>query len=325
MRKITCKSLNELAKVTLAISEENQKMYVGGTSRTTGYTGTTGTTGITGGTGYYGGDNTDYDGGNYGGGDTGGSSSSTGYYGTTGTTGSTGYNYGGTGSYTGTAYGDSGYPPYSGEGSTSNPYIPNNGAPSNGVIESGSVYTSDNPCPYEVYSIQMASGTWGGGYVQGVGYVGSKGLGNGTDDVMIDGSRRFTSTFSFEHRDWTPVENVGIKSHFAVKGGVCIENGNITVSAVGTCLIDGAKFFGQIELLVNDNIVESQILQASSGAILIQSGYQDIGSASFNKAKYGYANVKVRLTVSYNNSNYDGTGYWASNPIREIVYSSNNQ
>lgn len=44
MRKITCKSLNELAKVTLAISEENQKMYVGGTSRTTGYIGTTGTT-----------------------------------------------------------------------------------------------------------------------------------------------------------------------------------------------------------------------------------------------------------------------------------------
>lgn len=146
MRKVTRKSLDELAKVMPVISEENQKMYVGGTSGstgTTGYTGTTGTTGITGGTGYYGGDNTDYDGGNYGGGDTGGSSSSTGYYGTTGTTGSTGYNYGGIGSYTGTAYGDS-----------------------------GSAYTSDNPCSYEEFDRRFASGTWTGGFVAGMGYVG---------------------------------------------------------------------------------------------------------------------------------------------------------
>lgn len=183
MRKVTRKSLDELAKVMPVISEENQKMYVGGTSGytgTTGYTDTIGTTGITGGTGYYGGDNTDYGGGTYGGGDTGGSSSSTGYYGTTGTTGSTGYNYGGTGSYTDNAYVDSGYsnhsgagyPPYAGEGLTSNPYIPNNGAPSNGVIDSGTAYTSDNPCPYDEFDRRFASGTWTGGYVVGMGYVG---------------------------------------------------------------------------------------------------------------------------------------------------------
>ncbi|SCG93604.1 hypothetical protein [uncultured Bacteroides sp.] len=172
MRKVTRKSLDELAKVMPVISEENQRMHIGGTSGATGYIGATGTTGVTGWTGYYDGDCTGYAGGNYGGGDIGGSGSSTGYYGTTGTTGSTGYNYGGTGNYTGTAYGDSGsgYPPYAGEGSTFNPYIPNNGVPSNGVMDSGSAYTSDNPCPYKIYSIQIASGSWGGGYVEGIGY-----------------------------------------------------------------------------------------------------------------------------------------------------------
>lgn len=209
MRQVTRKSLDELARVMPVISEENQKMYVGGTSGatgTTGYTGTTGTTGVTGWTGYYDGDYTGYAGGNYGGGDTGGSTSSTGYYGTTGatgstgyygsnsTTGTTGYNYGGTGSYTGTAYGDSGclnnsgaesYSPYSGGGTTFNPYIPNNGSPSNGVIESGSAYTSDNPCPYKVYCIHTASGTWSGGYVQGVGYVASNQKGTANNPYSL--------------------------------------------------------------------------------------------------------------------------------------------
>lgn len=180
MRKVTRKSLDELARVMPVISEESQRMYVGGTSGstgTTGYTGTTGTTGITGGTGYYGGDNTDYDGANYRGGDTGGSSSSTGYY---GTTGSTGYNYGGTGSYTGTGYGDSGflnhsgagYPPNAGEGSTYNPYIPNNGNSYAGAMDSGTAYTADNPCSYDEFDRRFASGTWMGGYVVGMGYVG---------------------------------------------------------------------------------------------------------------------------------------------------------
>ena len=69
MRKITRRSLDELAKVMPVISEEKQKMYVGGTSGYTGtieYTGTTGCTDVTGvaspagWTGCYDGNNTGY-------------------------------------------------------------------------------------------------------------------------------------------------------------------------------------------------------------------------------------------------------------------------
>lgn len=142
MRKVTRKSLDELAKVMPVISEENQKMYVGGTSGATG---------------------------------------TTGYTSTAGTTGSTGYNYGGTGSYTGTIYGDSEYSNSfgtvgnstsdnsSGNITPDNPY-PNSGDYPTGVIDSGTIYTADNPCPSGVYAIHVASGTWSGGYVQGIGY-----------------------------------------------------------------------------------------------------------------------------------------------------------
>ncbi|MEY8685309.1 hypothetical protein AB9N12_03900 [Bacteroides sp. AN502(2024)] len=47
MRKVTCKSLDELAKVMPVIREVNQKIYVGGTSGFTGTTGYYGTTGST--------------------------------------------------------------------------------------------------------------------------------------------------------------------------------------------------------------------------------------------------------------------------------------
>ncbi|MEY8685302.1 DUF5675 family protein [Bacteroides sp. AN502(2024)] len=85
MRKVTRKSLDELAKVMPIISEENQKMYVGGTAGytgSTGYTGTTGVDNITGWVGPYDGDNTGYAGGNYG--DNIGGAGPTGSYGTTG-------------------------------------------------------------------------------------------------------------------------------------------------------------------------------------------------------------------------------------------------
>lgn len=92
MRKVTRKSLDELAKVMPVISEVNQKMYVGGTSGstgTTGYSGTTGITGVSDWTGYCDVNNTGYAGGNYG-----GYSGSTGSYGgpTGSYTGSAGYN-----------------------------------------------------------------------------------------------------------------------------------------------------------------------------------------------------------------------------------------
>lgn len=176
MRKVTRKSLDELARVMPVISEENQKAYVGGTSGytgttgytgSTGYTGTTGTTGVIGWTGYYDGDYTGYVGGNDVGGNTGSSTGSTGYYGATGTTG---YNYGSTGYYNNS--GAEGSPSYGGSESTSNPYIPNNGNSYAGAMDSGTAYTADNPCSYDEFDRRFASGTWMGGYVVGMGYVG---------------------------------------------------------------------------------------------------------------------------------------------------------
>lgn len=40
-------------------------------------------------------------------------------------------------------------------------------------------------------------------------------------------------------------------------------------------------------------VVESQTLNPSSCDSFIQGGYSEIGIASFNKSKYGYADIKV--------------------------------
>lgn len=126
MRKVTRKSLDELAKVMPVISEENQKMYVGGTSGYTGSTGYTGTDGST--TGYV--DMTGYNTGNYSGGD-----ESYGYTNTGNMTGSTGVT------------GCQSYPDISG-------------------ADSGARGSVNNPYTEREYEALLSSGTFPGGYVR---------------------------------------------------------------------------------------------------------------------------------------------------------------
>lgn len=294
MKSVTKISLDELALVMPAICEMNQRYYVGG------YSGNTGDSG-----GW--------------GGNPGGYGDSGGWGGNSGGTGDYGSGSGYSGGYYGSSEGWSGDPGQYG----SSIYDGINSGNYNG--DSGEYSDPSRAVSYDRYVILMSSGSWRGGYVEGIGYVGSVDNGGASNEVVVIGDKRVNETFNFTKRDYELVENVGMRSLFGVKGGVVVENGNITVLASGKCEIDGAIFSGRIELLVYGNVVESHSLCRSSGESLLQGGYQEIGSASFNKAKYGNANVQVCLIVSYNNNNYDGTGYWASNELREIVYTSKNE
>lgn len=61
--------------------------------------------------------------------------------------------------------GSNGNSPYAGNNSL-NSEIFNNKNSYEGVMDSGTAYTKDNPCSYQSYCIQAESGTWSGGYVQ---------------------------------------------------------------------------------------------------------------------------------------------------------------
>lgn len=139
MRKVTRKGLNELAILMPVISEENQKSFIGGTSGCTGTADNMSEIGLIGCSGH---ESVEY----------------------------TGYIGGGDGSDSGPS-GSSGTAdyPYYGGGSGVIPDSPNNGNYSNGGVDSG-VYTQQNPCSSDEYGMQVASGTWEGGYVEGIGY-----------------------------------------------------------------------------------------------------------------------------------------------------------
>lgn len=137
MKRVTKKSLDELALVMPVICEMNQRYYVGGNS------------GNTGDSGGWGGDSGGY-------GDSGGWGGDSGGYGDTGTGSSNSGSFGGSGNSSGGS-GNSDDPSY-----LAPPFFDDSGS---------FYYNQTEACPYWSYLAYKESGTWPGGVVEGRGYI----------------------------------------------------------------------------------------------------------------------------------------------------------
>jgi ribosome modulation factor len=188
-----------------------------------------------------------------------------------------------------------------------------------GGNNSGIYYDSEHACPYNTYQIMASSGSWTGGYVEGIGYVGSSSEGNACDDVEIVADKRIVETFQYCEGSYAMIEGVGITGAYFVKGGVSIENGIVSVSAAGLCRFPDAEFKGEIELLVSGVVVERMSLMSSPTGAILESGYKEIGSVSFDKKKYGEGGIEIRLKGSYKSSDC-----WSFTELNRTVYSSDN-
>lgn len=180
------------------------------------------------------------------------------------------------------------------------------------IIGGTGVY-GDKDCPYTQaqYEEMAASGTWTGGYVEGWGYT--------TADAEVTGNKNTTYSIQDYQPSGLPSEGIGMNGGFFINGGVRIEDGKIFVGVNGCCPIQGVKYSGEIELIIDGRVVETCALRPNSNGSYITSGYSEIGSAYLDKSQYITGDVQVRLKVSYS---YDtgGTGYQSPTSYNEVIY-----
>lgn len=162
----------------------------------------------------------------------------------------------------------------------------------------------------EQYNSMLISGTWQGGFVEDLGYVGVGGT--------CVGERRIVRSFKNLNWNYHFVEGVGIRGTSYVKGYVAIESGLLTVSISDAdyVAISGASVTGYAELIVDGNVVSRKKIEKSHDYIY-QQGQRPLGFSDFD-ILHVTGNVQVRVSIGYS---YDtGIGFMGSY-YESIVYS----